>query len=162
MSNGQVMKFQRGMLDGRGPFYIKLLGVDYNTEHTSATIEVGRMFGQTYANIGANDRWNQKAFIVDEVFYNVVAIKTKVVDGVEQFKYIVIRQKLPKDEIKLYGKHLKVWAPGELLPELPPFNMNHEIIVDVLTGQSVPANMQDKIGEKIPANPLEITYVVEA
>ena len=74
----------------------------------------------------------------------------------------MIRQKLPKDEIKLYGKHLKVWTTGEILPELPPFNMNHEIIVDVLTGQSIPANMQDKIGEKIRVEPLEITYVAEA
>jgi len=92
----QVAKYQRGQIDERGPFYIKLRGVDYNPEHTSATIEVGRMFGQTLANIGENARWNQKAFIVDEVFYNVVAIKTRVVDGVEQFKYIVFRQKLPK------------------------------------------------------------------
>ena len=40
--------------------------------------------------------------------------------------------------------------------------MDHEIIVDVLTDQSIPANMQEKIGEKIPARPLEITYVLEA
>jgi hypothetical protein len=157
---GQVAKYQRGMKDDRGPFYIKLIAVDTNTHE--AVIEVGRMFGQTLANIGANARWNQKAFIVDEVFYNVVAMKTRVVSGVEQFKYIVIRQKLPKDEIKLYGKHLKVWNPGEVLPELPPFNMPHEIIVDVLTAQAKPANMQDKIGEKIPARPLVITYVLEA
>jgi heme-binding NEAT domain protein len=40
--------------------------------------------------------------------------------------------------------------------------MPHEIIVDVLTAQAKPANMQDKIGEKIRANPLVITYVLEA
>ena len=157
---GDVAKYQRGMNDVKGPFYIKLIAVDQN--NNQAVIEVGRMFGQTLANIGANPRWNQKSFIVDEVFYNVVAIKTKVVNGIEQFKYIVIRQKLPKEEIKLYGKHLGFWSPNEILPELPPFNMNHEIIVDVLRNQALPANMQDKIGEKIPANPLEITYVVEA
>jgi|GEM_PF-3000917 len=157
---GDVANYQRGMNDVKGPFYIKLIAVDQN--NNQAVIEVGRMFGQTLANIGANPRWNQKAFIVDEIFYNVVAIKTKVVNGVEQFKYIVIRQKLPKEEIKLYGKHLGFWSPEEILPELPPFNMNHEIIVDVLRNQALPANMQDKIGKKIPANPLEITYVVEA
>jgi hypothetical protein len=157
---GEVAKYQRGMINSKGPFYIKLIAVDTNSN--KAVIEVGRMFGQTSANIGANANWNQKAFIVDEVFYNVVAIKTNVVNGVEQFKYIVIRQKLPKDEIKLYGKHLKVWAPGEILPELPPFNMPHEIIVDVLRNQAKPANMQDKIGEKVPVDPLEIMYVLEA
>jgi hypothetical protein len=62
---GQVAKYQRGMIDNRGPFYIKLIAVDTNTKE--AVIEVGRMFGQTLANIGANGRWNQKAFIVDEV-----------------------------------------------------------------------------------------------
>ncbi|MDD5615771.1 MAG: hypothetical protein PHH85_06165 [Candidatus Methanoperedens sp.] len=157
---GQVAKYKRGMADNSGPFYIKLIAVDTGTKE--AVVEVGRMFGQTLANIGDNARWNQKAFIVDEVFYNVVAIKTRVVSGVEQFKYIVIRQKLPKDDIKLYGKHLKVWNTGEVLPELPPFNMPHEIIVDVLTAQAKPASMQDKIGEKIPARPLVITYGLEA
>jgi len=96
------------MKDNKGPFYIKLVAVDET--NNQAVIEVGRMFGQTLANIGANARWNQKAFIVDEVFYNVVGIKTRVVNGVEQFKYIVFRQKMPKFEIKLYGKHLKVWV----------------------------------------------------
>ena len=157
---GGVAKYQRGMVDNKGPFYVKLVAVD--TNNNKAVIEVGRMFGQTPANIGANARWNQKAFIVDEVLYNVVALKTEVMNGVEQFKYIVFRQKLPKFEIKLYGKHLKVWIPGEVLPELPPFNMPHEILNDILTDQIIPQNQQDKIGSKIPKDPLEISYILES
>ena len=152
---GQFAKFQRGMKDDKGPFYIKLIAVDEN--NGQAVIEVGRMFGQTLANIGANARWNQKSFIVDEVFYNVAGIKTRVVDGVEQFKYIVIRQKLPKFEIKLYGKHLKVWGTDEVLPEMPPFNMPHRIKVDVLGTQD-----RAKIGSEKETGPLEITYIQEA
>ncbi|MBU0777475.1 hypothetical protein KKF82_04365, partial [Patescibacteria group bacterium] len=153
ISEGQVKKYSRGSANSRGPFYVKVKAVSSDT----ATIEVGRMFGQTLANIGDNARWNQKAFIVDEVFYNVVAIKTKVVDGVEQFKYIVFRQKLPKDDIKLYGKHLKVWETNKILPELPPFNMEHRIIVDVLETQD-----KAKIGKESVVDPLKITYIREA
>jgi len=42
---GEVAKYQRGMIDNRGPFYVKLIAVD--TVSNKAVIEVGRMFGQT-------------------------------------------------------------------------------------------------------------------
>jgi hypothetical protein len=115
-------------------------------------LQVGRMFGQTYANIGANQFWNQKAFIVDNVFYNVVAIKA----ADNCIKYITFRQKLPKMPIKLYGVHLEVWEPGEILPEMSPFNMYHEIMVDVLK-----THTHNKIGVKQPRGPLVITYKEE-
>jgi hypothetical protein len=122
---------------------------------TTVTLEVGRMFGQTYANIGSNPNWNQKAFIVDGVFYNVVAIKA--LDNC--FKFITFRQKLPKMAIKLYQKHLLTWDPllHPILPEMPPFNERHEIIDDIQTTWTEPHIQQDKIGKKITdVPPLEI------
>ena len=155
---GQVAYFYRakpGSPAERETFYLRLLSADVVSK--TAVIEVGRMFGQTYANIGANPYWSQKAFIVDEVFYNVVAIKAQ--DNC--IKYIVFREKLPKMPIKLFGKHLKVWAPGETLPEMSPFNMNHEVIVDVQDSWTLPHSQQEKIGPKEERPPLEIYYVDE-
>ena len=161
MMPGQIRFFYRakpGSPAERETFYLRLIGVDVT--NNAATVELGRMFGQTYANIGANPFWSQKAFIVDEVFYNVVAIKA--VDNC--IKYIVFRQKLPKLPIKLYGKHLKVWDIGEVLPEMSPFNMDHEVCVDVQAAPpwTRPRSQQDKIGPKEPRPPLEITYTKEA
>jgi hypothetical protein len=83
------------------------------------------------------------------------------------FKYITFRQKLPKTPIKLYGNHLKAWEidpitkRSEILPEMPPFNENHEICIDVQNTWTIPDSMQDKIGPKRAAAPLEIYYVEE-
>jgi hypothetical protein len=155
---GGVAYFSRGELTAPQTFYLRVVAIDWPVSgEPKARIEVGRMFGQTHANIGANLYWNQKAFIVDEVFYNVVAIKAEN----KCIKYIVFREKLPKMPIKLYGKHLKVWAPGEILPEMPPFNMPHEVIVDVQTMWTKPYSQQDKIGDKEPRPPLEISYTKE-
>ncbi len=154
---GQVAEYRRGQPNPNGPFYIKLVAVNTGTGH--AIIEVGRLFGNTLANVGQNPLWNEKAFIVQGVFYNVVGIKARD----DTFKYIVIRQKLPKEDIKLYGKHLKVWLPGPTnpLPELPPFNTEHHIVVDVVDTQSKPTSVQDKIGDIITAPALVITYKSE-
>jgi hypothetical protein len=153
---GDSKLFYRGEEANAGTnFYVKLVAADAGDN--KAIVEVGRMFGQPYANIGANVDWNQKAFMVDGVFYNIVAIK-----GIDDcFKYITIREKLPKVPIKLYGKHLEVWDIGEILPELPPFNAPHEIIVDVQSSWTVPESMEDKIGPKIPRPAMAITYTEE-
>ncbi|MGB2840892.1 MAG: PKD domain-containing protein [Halobacteriota archaeon] len=145
-----------GSTGERETFYLKLLAADAG--ENKAIVEIGRMFGQTHANIGANPYWSQKAFIVDEVFYNVVAIKAH--DNC--IKYIVFREKLPKEEIKLYGKHLEVWTPMMTLPEMPPFNEEHEIIVDVQTTWTRPYSQQDKIGDKVTRPALNVTYVEES
>ncbi len=155
---GEVAYFYRakhGSPAERETFYLRLLSAD--AASNAAVIEVGRMFGHTYANIGANPYWSQKAFIVDEVFYNVVAIKAQG----NCIKYMVFREKLPKQPIKLYGKHLKVWKPRETLPEMPPFNMDHEIIVDVQNTWTLPRSQQEKIGPKARIRALNITYVEE-
>jgi hypothetical protein len=153
---GQVAYFYRGGDAGGEPtFYIKFLTGDAGADE--ARVEVGRMFGQTYANIGANPYWSQKAFMVDCVLYNVVAIKAQ--DNCT--KFITIRQKLPKMPIKLFGKDLCVWGPNVTLPELPPFNEEHEILVDILPTQFIPGSMQEKIGVKIPRPPLVINYTEE-
>jgi len=137
-------------------FYVRLVSAD--AVDNTAIVEVGRMFGQPYANIGGtNPYWSQKAFMVDGVFYNVVAIKA--LDNC--FKYITFRQKLPKMPIKLYGKHLEVWGPRMPLPEMPPFNMDHEICVDVWDTWTVPHSQQDKIGPKKEMPPLVIDYIYE-
>jgi hypothetical protein len=159
MVMGDVVKLYRAKDPGAGEkpaFYIKLLSADYGRQEVR--VEVGRMFGQTHANIEFNEYRAQKMFIVDEVFYNVVAVKTE--DNC--FKYITIRQKLPKTPIKIFGKHLKVWTEGEMLPEMSPFNQLHEILVDVQPGWgAIPASQQAKIGPKVPRPPLEISYVAE-
>ena len=155
------MLFYRAMPDTEGTtFYLKVTAIDWTDSPyvRAARIEVGRMFGQTYANIGANVDWNQKAFIVDNVFYNVVAIKAQD----DCIKYITFRQKLPKMPIKLYGLHLEEWDLDEILPEMPPFNMNHRVLLDVLNYQFIPQDMQDKIGDPSEIKPpLKITYVEE-
>ena len=158
LTPGQIAFFYRAKTGGtaeRETFYLRLLSADATSKR--AIVEVGRMFGKTYANIGANPYWSQKAFIVDEVFYNVVAIKAQ--DNC--IKYIVFREKLPKQPIKLYGKHLKVWGARDTLPEMPPFNMNHDVIVDVQDSWTMPHSQQDKIGPKEKRPPLEICYVKE-
>jgi len=164
LSINDVKYFYRGIEPTPGPsekstFYLRL--IDYDTEPgvDSALVEVGRIFGNTYANIGNDPQWNQKAFMVDGVLYNVVAIKA---EG-KCIKYITFRQKLPKApyDIKLYGKELVTWDEGVVLPEMPPFNMNHEILDDVQNTWTVPYSQQDKIGEKKAVGPLNITYIEE-
>jgi hypothetical protein len=157
--NGRELFSRADPEDEGTTFYVEVKAVDWtNDPGTRAVrIEVGRMFGQTYANIKANVDWNQKAFIVDKVFYNVVAIKA---DG-DCFKYITFRQKLPKMPIKLYGVHLKVWGEGELLPEMAPFCEDHKILVDILKTHPTPSTQQDKIGMQAGRPPLAITYVEE-
>ncbi len=158
MSEGDIEYFYRAQQDyapGQ-TFFVRVIALNWPDDNGAVRLQVGRMFGQTYANIGANQFWSQKAFIVDGVFYNVVAIKA--VDNC--IKYITFRQKLPKMPIKLYGVHLAVWPPYTTLPEMPPFNMNHEVMRDVLPDwPSSPPT--DKIGDKIPRPPLDIDYILE-
>jgi uncharacterized repeat protein (TIGR01451 family) len=161
MGVNQVKRFYRGVVKNAASaeqpaFYVKLLSADHASQ--TARIEVGRMFGQTHANIEFNPYRAQKMMIVDQVFYNIVAVKAQ--DNC--FKFITIRQKLPKVPIKIFGFELKYWLPGETLPELSPFNENHEILVDVQAGWGAkPVSQADKIGPKIPRPPLNITYVKE-
>ena len=160
MNLNDVQTFYRarpGNLGERPTFYLRLITADAGSN--TATVEIGRMFGQTYANIEANPYRSQKAFMVDGVLYNVVAIKSE--DNC--IKYISFRQTLPKLPIQLFGKHLECWAPGEILPEMPPFNMNHEIMADVMREwpDEPPASQQDKIGVVEPRPPLEIDYIYE-
>ena len=155
MTNGDVKTFYRAK-EGGSPteapaFYIKLVAVD--SVNDRAIFEVGRMFGQAGANIAANKYHSQKAFWVDSVFYNVVAIRAYPDNDV---KYITIRQKLPKFDVKVHDHHFKVWDSYVTLPELPPFNMHHAIHVDIQHEWS-----HDKIGPLQYIGPLEISYTAE-
>ncbi len=154
LSVGNVLEYQRGTLSSSGPFYVKLVAVNTNTG--TATIEVGRLFGRTLANIGANQYWNEKAFMVQGVLYDVVAIKTE--QG-NTFKYITFREKLPKTPIKLYGKDLHVWPATVDLPEMPPFNTPHDIMQDVQTNWTYPIQ---KVGPELTVGPLEVSWTSEA
>jgi hypothetical protein len=160
MKAGDIQYFYRGQQDNDpyNTFFVRVIAINWLPNGTGQVrLQVGRLFGQTFANIGANPYWSQKAFIVDGVFYNVVAIKAQ--DNC--IKYITFRQKLPKEDIKLYGTHLLKWDPDTILPEMPPFNEDHEIMIDVMKIQTQPHSQQDKIGVKEPRGPLNITYKEE-
>ena len=155
MRAGDVAYFYRAK-EGGSPteapaFYLKLDSAD--TTNNRAIFEVGRMFGQAGANIAANKYHSQKVFWVDEVMYNTAAIKAYVDNEV---KYITIRQKLPKFDIKVHDILMKTWLPGDLLPELPPFNMNHKVHDDIQKEWT-----HDAMGPIRSASPLEIIYTDE-
>jgi len=147
LSVGNVVQFQRGRYDEHGPFYVKLLSINRNENRETATIEIGRLFGRTTANIGKNPLWNQKAFMVQGVFYDVVGIKARD----NTFKYIIVREKLPKFPIGLFGTNLAVWnehptgtpdnEQNYILPELPPFNEAHTVLLDILSDQTIPGSL---------------------
>jgi hypothetical protein len=158
----QVKYFYRGVEHAqqhpaeRPTFYLKLITADADTDE--AVVEVGRLFGEVDGTAcPENEFWSQKAFMVDDVFYNVVAIKGEL----NCFKYITFRQKLPKTPIKLYGNDLKVWVRGMTLAEMSPFNEPHEICVDIASTWSRPSSEYDKIGAKKLVGPLTITFVAE-
>ena len=148
----------------QGPFFVEVTNVD--KEEDKVTVKVGRMFGETWANVGwlydeGNMAWGfQKQFYVDGVCYNVVAIKT---DDYENFKYITFRQKLPKVPIKIeqHSVLLKGWDKYQTLPELPQFNMRHTILQDIQADWTIPEYVCDKLGEPMDAEALEITYTSE-
>ena len=142
----------------QGPFFIWVINAD--KDKNTVTVRIGRMFGNTWANIGANPYWNQKQFYVDGVCYNVVAIKT---EGNDNFKYVTIRQKLSKLAVKIpnHTQHLKAWGAGEILPEMPQYNMNHTIVQDVQTEWTIPEAISDKYGPILEAPALEIYYLAE-
>jgi len=154
---GEWRTFSSADIGGQPVLFVRVTSIDTYTR--TADVEVGRMFGETYANIEKNDYKTQKAFIVNGVFYNVVAIK-----GVDDcFKYITFRQKLPKDDIKIFGIDLKVWAKEEPLAEMAPFSETHDILKDVVNTWDTPYSQSDKIGDmQLDKDPLSITYVEES
>jgi len=155
LAAGEMATFSPADVQGEPCFFVRVTSVGSD----KARVEVGRMFGETYANIQKNDYRNQKALIVNGVFYNVVAIK-----GVDDcFKYITFRQKLPKDDIKIFGVDLKVWDTEESLAEMAPFSETHDILKDVVNTWTVPHSQSDKIGKMdFDKDPLNITYVEES
>jgi len=164
---GDVKYFEQGLENTRlppgapgpqGPFFVIVTNVD--KEENKVSLIVGRFFGETYANIGTNPYWNQKQFYVDGVCYNVVAIMT---DGSREFKYVTFRQKLPKVPVKIpnHTQYLDDWTAGEILPEMPQYNMNHTILLDIQKGWTKPSTICDKLGDPMNAPALEISWVRE-
>jgi PKD repeat protein len=148
--------FERGgvntALRPRGPGFVWVTDVDW--EDDTATIIVGRMFGNTWANVGASAQpfGYQKHFYVDGVLYNVVAIMT---DDDDEFKYVTFRVKLPKKSlwIEQHSTQLLMWDIHEILPVMPQYNMNHTMVADVQSTQTY-----DKHGDLWNVPPLMMYY----
>ncbi len=158
MTVGTSQTFSRGHRDPIGNLKITVISADSKSQVAKLRIE--RTFNDLTAGM-KNPKWNHNTFIVDYVLYKVTAIK--VHDG--KFKFITIREKLPKTPIKLYGVHLTTWNPGDVLPELPPYNMDHKVLVDIDNDFSdlFTRGAVDKF--RLPAvtmPPLEITYTKES
>jgi hypothetical protein len=151
--------FERGgvntALRPRGPGFVWVIDVDW--EDDTATIVVGRVFGNTWANVGATEQplAYQKHFYVDGVLYNVVAIMT---EGYDEFKYVTFRVKLPKQDvwIEQHSTQLLGWYMDDTLPVMPQYNMNHAIVKDVQSTWT-----PDKHGPVADAPELIITYNAE-
>jgi hypothetical protein len=164
---GDYETFSRGQVAHHGgEFFIKVNSVGVTKDEV--TIQVGRMFGQTFMNVGSGSIYlEQKAFVVDGVLYNVVAIHTGPTANSNCIKYITFRQKVPKVPIKYFDLELEWYAPLEgPLPEMPPFNLPHKIMEDVRTQDewSSEPGPEDKVPEHPSLTckaPLAIDYIIE-
>jgi len=160
---GDVQTFYRAdddPADTEAPaFYIKLETASYQAGDKFAYVEIGRLFGHPGANIAKNQYHSQKAFWVQDVYYNVVALKTYPADNTkEKIKFITFREKLPKADVKVHNHHFEVWGVNDRLPEMAPFCMDHNIMDDVQYGWEWPIQ---KIGDERGVGPLVITYTEE-
>ena len=155
-----VATFARGgvntFLSPRGPGFVWVTDVDW--EDDTARIIIGRMFGNTHANIGCtpDPLAYQKHFYVDGVLYNVVAIKTV---GHDELKYVTFRAKLVKVPlwIQNHSTQLVGWEENTTLPVMPQFNMLHAMMLDV--ADTWDDTKKGPIVE--PDTPLEIVYTAE-
>jgi uncharacterized protein YciU (UPF0263 family) len=90
--------------------------------------------------VGKELHWSD-VFYVDAVRYEVTAVEVVDTEGndgvVDAFKYITLRTKLPKgvgsvrDESVVSSQFIDCIEPAELIPLLPPFNMNHDMVDDI-------------------------------
>ena len=99
--------------------------------------------------------WNCSVFYVDGVRYDVTAVEVldwdgNETNGAEKFKYITLRTKLPKgtgevmDESRVSSQYIDCIEKKEILPVLPPFNMNHSIVDDIDVPLWAPLKNLDK------------------
>jgi len=89
--------------------------------------------------VGKELHWSD-VFYVDAVRYEVTAVDVLDITGdtyADAFKYITLRTKLPKgvgsvrDESVVSSQFIDCIKPSELIPMLPPFNMNHDMVDDI-------------------------------
>ncbi len=92
--------------------------------------------------VGKELNWGD-VFYVDAVRYDVTAVAVldttdDDVSEADAFKFITLRTKLPKgddgsvrDESIVSTQFIDCIAKSELIPLLPPFNMNHEMVDDI-------------------------------
>ena len=165
LATGQVQTFYRAddnpAATEAPAFYLKVETASYQDGNKYAYVEVGRLFGHPGANIAQNKYHSQKAFWVQDVYYNVVALKTYPAnpadDIKERIKYITFREKLPKADVKVHNHHFEVWGVNDRLPEMAPFSMAHRVVDDVNDEWT-----HNKIGNILPADPLDIRYIDES
>ena len=113
--------------------------------------------------------WNCSVFYVDGVRYDVTALEVLDWDGnrtngAEKFKYITLRTKLPKgtgevmDESRVSSQFIDRVDFYDVLPVLPPFNMNHSIVDDIDIPLWAPLLEVDKWPEGDPAGEPGMEY----
>jgi hypothetical protein len=117
------------------PWYLELVAIVGDT----ALVRAGRILqrGET--------------FFVDGAEYDVAAIYTEGPDPDNPFKYITLRNPLPKyEDVVLEPLTIIKTAvqEGQPLPLLPPFNMEHDTIDDV----NIPENETNDPDEQEPDN----------
>ncbi len=131
---GQSTRYGRSGTQLIGPGFTWVVSINYDQK--TAKIVVGRLFGEAYANIGANTYWNQKQFYVDGVKYDTLAVMTEDMGNSSLFKYITFKSVLPKVKLFIpnHSQYLIGWKPGDTLPVMPQFNMGHAIREDIEEG----------------------------
>jgi len=144
--------------------------------------------------VGKELHWGD-VFYVDAVRYGVTAVEVLDITGdtnADSFKYLTLRTKLPKgvgsvrDESVVSSQFIDCIEPAEIIPMLPPFNMNHDMVDDIniplWTGAAEERDWtrQDYAGTKLDTDsdgdwiaydvnervidnvdPLEVTYIAE-
>ncbi|MFZ2070497.1 MAG: vWA domain-containing protein [Halobacteriota archaeon] len=131
-----------GLNDGE-TIYFDRHNNEYNTaNHNAATDHIRTWYVSRDKDtlIVGKELWQGDVFYVDAVRYEVTAVEVVDTNGdtkVDAFKYITLRTKLPKgvgsvrDESVVSTQFIDCIEPAELIPMLPPFNMNHDMVDDI-------------------------------
>jgi|GEM_PF-4636878 len=147
-----------------------------NIGTTTATILVGRAFGNVFTamqnapytpDLTSGDPWFLKRAYVDGHEYNVVALLTLGSGEEACLTSITLRTPLPKVGVEVleHSLELEDYPPEKPFSVLPPFNMNHSIIVDIWPEwrrETPPTPFGPVMGDLLsPVEPLEVWYVEE-